>query len=241
MARVYTVASIKGGVGKTTIAGNLGILLARLGKRTLLIDADLAMGGLSTTLGVGEAEVTLHDLLAGKGEIEKVVREVYGAHVLPSGPSLRGFLRADPNRLRGILDEVSGSYDFIIIDTPPGLSKYSLTPMKLADEILLIVTPDISAIRAAEKLEEVADLAGAKVGATVVNRIKKPSFLDKLRGVKRLKRAEIQRRIKSKIVGAVPEDPAVPESANLQKPVVIRKPKSPASKALLRLARTLSG
>ena len=91
MVKVYAIASGKGGVGKTAVAANLGVSLGRLRKRTLVIDADLAMGGIAGFLGIGETTVALHDLLAGRGNIEGAVQSVYGIKVIPSGETLSGY------------------------------------------------------------------------------------------------------------------------------------------------------
>ena len=230
---VYSVESIKGGVGKTTVAENLGILLARTRKKVLLIDADLAMSGLTTVLGVGERPLTLHDLLAGKGEVRKALYEAYGVHLLPSGPTVGGFLHADPNKLRGIINKVANEYDYVIIDTPPGISKYSLTPLKLCDEVLIIVNPDVASVESASKLEAIVKLIGVKIGGIVLNRMKKPSFFNRR---KVMKATEIQQKLKSKIIGIIPEDHTVIEAANLRKPVVVYNQKCQASQAFRALA-----
>jgi len=240
MVTIYCLASIKGGVGKTTIAGNLGIAMARARRRVLVIDADIANSNMGTIFGFGDRPVTLHDLLAGKGEASKAIYDIYGVHVLPSGPTISGFLRADPTRLKSIVNDVAREYDCVIIDTPPGISKYSLAPLKLCDGVLIVVTPDQSAIDAAAKLEAIAEVTGAKVKGVIVNKVAKPSFLRKLFGGKRTSvRADIQRRVKSPIIGAIPEDRAVTEAARFRRPVVLLKPKSAASRAFHVLARKL--
>lgn len=240
MVTIYCVASIKGGVGKTTIAGNLGVAMARARRKVLVVDADLANSSMGTIFGFGERPVTLHDLLAGKGEVSKAIYDIYGVHVLPSGPTISGFLRADPTRLKSVISSVSREYDCVIVDTPPGISKHSLAPLKLCDEVLIVVTPDQSAIDAAAKLEAIADVSGVKVKGVIVNKVPKPSFLGKLfKGKKTTVRADIQRRVKSPIIGAIPEDRAVPDAARLRRPVVLLKPKSAASKAFYVLAGKL--
>lgn len=236
MVRVIAITSIKGGVGKTTIAGNLAITLGRFGRRVLLVDADLATSGLTTIFGLTDRDPNLHTLLSGKGNITKATHDAYGVHVLPSGPSLGGFVRADPMKLGRVVDQLSRDYDYVIIDTPPGLSKYSLAPMKLAGELLIVTTQDPSSVEAAVKLEEAAETLGLKISGVVVNRVGKSSFFHKLR---LLSRAQIQGRLKTRILAGIPDDSAIREAATLQRPIVLWKPKGKASKAIRALAGRL--
>jgi septum site-determining protein MinD len=236
MTTILTVASLKGGVGKTTIAENLGIILRMLGKRVLLVDADLATSGLSTLIGLTDRQPNLHDLLAGRGDPQKALCDAYGLKVLPSGPSLGGFVRADPVRLSKVLEEVKGGFDYVVVDTPPGLTKYNLAPLKLSDLVLSITTQDPPAVEAAAKLEEIAQPMEFKIAGVVVNRIRKSSFLHKLR---LLKRAQIQSRLKSKILVGIPEDVAVMEAATLRRPIILYKPKSEVVKSIRALAKGL--
>ncbi len=236
MARVITIASIKGGVGKTTIAENLGIVLGRLKRRVLVVDADLATSGLTTLIGLEGKEPNLHGILAGRGDASKATYDAYGIKILPSGPSIGGFVRADPTKLANLIDDLKQSYDYIIIDTPPGLSKYSLAPLKLADDVVIVATQDPSAVEAAARLEEVAQALGLKLYGVVVNRVRKASFFRKL---KLLTAAQVQSRLKTKIIAAVPEDAAVAEAATLRRPYVIYKPKSEVAKAIHTLATKL--
>jgi septum site-determining protein MinD len=241
MSKVYTIASGKGGVGKTTIATNLAVSLNRMGKKTVVVDADMAMGGIATILGLDETPVTLHELLAGKGSLEKAIYSTQGVDVLPSGPTVAGFLKADPKKLEGVVDKLTKTYDCVIIDGPPGLSKYSVAPLKSADEVLLVVTPDLPAVQATAKLLGVITAVEAKVRGVVVNRFKKRSFFARLTGAKELmmRNEDIERRLMAKIIGIIPEDPAVIESISVKKSVVVYRPKSPASKAISELAKKL--
>jgi septum site-determining protein MinD len=239
MSKVYTITSGKGGVGKTTATANLGVCLGQMGKKTLVIDADLAMGGIGMTLGLSETYVTLHEVLGGKVNAEKAIYSSHGIDVMPSGQSIGGFLAADPNRLQRVVEELVKGYDYILIDAPPGLNKYSLAPLQAADEILLITTPDPPAVEAAAKLCTVAEVMEAKVGGAIVNRVRRPSFLDRLLGGKS-KNVDVGSRLKVQILGSIDEDPAVVEATSLRKPVVVYKPRSPASKALRGIAAKLT-
>ncbi|MDY6773992.1 MAG: AAA family ATPase, partial [Candidatus Nanohaloarchaea archaeon] len=104
MARVYTIASGKGGTGKTTTTINLGTSLASLGKKTTVLDADLGMANLGLLLGLEEEPVTLHDVLSGDQRVKNAVYEgPEGLQVVPAGLTLEGFQKSDPAKLQEAL------------------------------------------------------------------------------------------------------------------------------------------
>lgn len=236
MGTAIALASLKGGVGKTTIGENLGIILGRTGRRVLLVDGDLATASLTVLIGLIDREPNLHDLLAGRGLVENSVYDAYGIKVIPSGGSLRGFLKADINKLPRIIDWGKQNFDVVIVDTPPGLTKYSLAPLRASDSVLIVSTQDPSAVEAAAKLEEVLQTLEIKISGVVVNKVRRSSFFKKL---KLLDKAQIQARLKSKILVGIPEDISVVEAATLRRPAVLYKPKSKVSEAIRSLAGRL--
>lgn len=231
MSKSYGILSGKGGVGKTMITANLGVGLADLGVKTLVVDADVAMGNLEIYLGLEKIPITLHELLAGEREFKRAIYQASkGVNVLPSGSSLHGFLRSDPNLLKGIISKLADEYEIILIDNPAGLSKYNLAPMQIVDEVLLIVTSDIPSVAAALKMKTVAGLLGVRVGGIIVNREGKE---------KSIGGAEIARKLGSKVLATIPEDKNVQKALGLKKPVLAYKPRSKASKVLKALALEL--
>ena len=132
MVKVYTIASGKGGTGKTTVSVNLGTMLAQLGKETFLMDADIGMANVGLLLGLQDAPVTLHEILAGKGNINDAIYECpAGLKVIPAGISLQGFQQADPEKIRDVMSEIVKRCDYLLIDAPAGSAKTGSSPLLL--------------------------------------------------------------------------------------------------------------
>lgn len=241
MAKVVAIASGKGGVGKTTTTLNLGVALGQLGKRVLVIDGDLAMGNAATLMGLPQLPATLHEVLSGEKRVGEAIYRVNGISFLPSGPTLDGFLRSSPRKLESLVKELSPRYDFILLDTPPGVSRYSLAPLAAAGEVLFILTPDSLALESTLKTQMVAEALEVKMGGAVLNRLPRPSFLGLFRKPKVLGVDEIERKLGLRVLASIPEDQAVAECVMMRKMLVLRKPKSPAAKAIRKLAVTLAG
>ena len=143
MVRVFTLASGKGGTGKTTVTVNLGTSLAQFGKRSLIMDADIGMANLGLLIGLENVPVTLHEVLADKADIRDAVYEgPGGVLVVPSGISLQGFQQANPDKLRDVLKDLVDQCDYLLIDAPAGISRDGVIPLSVADEVILVVNPE---------------------------------------------------------------------------------------------------
>ncbi|MFZ1128772.1 cell division ATPase MinD [Methanoregula sp.] len=234
MVRVYTIASGKGGTGKTTVSVNLGTMLAMLGKETYLMDADIGMANIGLILGLQDAPVTLHEILAGKNNIDDgIYQGPAGLKVIPSGISLQGFQQADPDKIRDVLSEIVKRCEFLLIDAPAGISKDGVVPLAVADEVILVVNPDLSSIVDALKTKILTEVVGGHVLGTIVNRVD-PSRSESIS-------RKMEKALGVKVIGIIPEDPNVRRAAAARTPMVVKYPDSPASKAIQRIASELAG
>src|ERR1019366_1334389 len=147
---VTVVAQQKGGVGKTTTAINVGVLLAREGQRVLVVDTDPQFA-LTRQLGleVRSLGVNLVDVLAGRAGVdEAIVADVHGVDVIPGARELAGVemsLVGEMGRerfLRDALDPVLGGYDHVVIDTPPNLGLLTVNALVCADRVLAPVSAE---------------------------------------------------------------------------------------------------
>lgn len=234
MVKVYTIASGKGGTGKTTVSVNLGTMLAQLGKETYLMDADIGMANVGLIIGLQDAPVTLHEVLAGKSTIDDAIYEgPAGLKVIPSGISLQGFQQADPDKMRDVMTEIVKRCDFLLIDAPAGISKDGVVPLAIADEVILVVNPELSSIVDALKTKILTEVVGGHVLGTIINRVDsdKSDIITK----------KMEKVLGVKVLGIIPEDPNVRKASSLKVPIVIKFPASPASKAIKRIASNLVG
>lgn len=234
MVKVYTIASGKGGTGKTTVSVNLGTMLAQLGKETYLMDADIGMANVGLLLGLQDVPVTLHEVLAGKGNIsDAIYNGPSGLKVVPSGISLQGFQQADPDRIRDVMGELVKRCEFLLIDAPAGISKDGVVPLAVADEVILVVNPELSSIVDALKTKILTEVVGGHVLGCIINRIdqEKTDVISK----------KMEKVLGIKVLGIVPEDANIRRASAAKTPIVIRYPASPASRALKRIASDLAG
>lgn len=230
MGRVYAVASGKGGVGKTTTVANLGAGLAAGGHATAVVDADLGMGNLAGVLGVdASAGSTVHDVLSGAAGVDAARREgPAGLSVFPASDDLDDFGTADPAGLSALLDAIDA--ETVLIDTSAGLSHDSVEPLRVADEVLLVSTPERGALGDTAKTREVADRFGTTVAGAVLTRTT-PETDATTAGA----------RLDAPIRGTIPDDPAVSTAAEAGDPLVVAHPDAPATDAYRRLAVDMTG
>ncbi len=234
MARVITIASGKGGTGKTTVTVNLGTALARFGMRTYIIDADIGMANLGLLLGLENVPVTLHEVLAGKSSIDEAIYEgPAGLRVIPCGMSLQGFQESDPEKLKDVMGDLVDRADFLLIDAPAGINRDGIIPLAVADEVILVVNPELSSIIDALKTKILTEMVKGHVTGVIVNR----AGFDRTEIV----RDKLEVLLQVKVLGVIPEDLNVKRAASYKTPYVIKYPDSAASVAVNSIAASLAG
>ncbi|MFB6080375.1 MAG: cell division ATPase MinD, partial [Haloferacaceae archaeon] len=230
MGRVYAVASGKGGVGKTTTTANLGAALAAAGHRTAVVDADLGMANLGAAFGLADDGPTLHDVLAGVATVTESIREAAdGLAVVPGSRALDAFADASPDGLADVLGTLADEYEYVVVDTGAGLSTDSLEPLRAADEVVLVTTPERAALDDTTKTAAVTRRLGTPLRGYVLVR----------GGDEAGERA--RDRLDGDVLGTIPDDPTVSDALAAGKPLAAYAPRSPATGAYRRLAATLTG
>ena len=235
MVTVYAVASAKGGVGKTTTTAAIATILADSGADVVAIDADLGMANLAEALGVSVEGVTLHDVLAGEASPREAVHEgPVGLRVVPGAVALDAYAAADPSGLREVVDAFEDA-DFVFIDAGAGLSHDSTLPLGLADETLLVSTPERSALGDTEKTRQLTERLGGSVAGAAITR------LDPATAASDDPIDAVERWLDAPVVGRIPEDVAVLRASESSDPLPLLAPDSAATRAYRDLTRTLTG
>lgn len=157
---IVTVCGGKGGVGKSTVSLNLATALD-----AVLVDADLGMADLPTDGGP-----TLHDVLAGRIDPLEAVRTDWAVGVLPAGRSLAGARSVEPTALTSVLETLSTTYEYVIVDAPAGFEADAALPIVAADCCVLVTTPDPATLADAVRTRSLARELGTDLGAVVLNR-----------------------------------------------------------------------
>lgn len=245
-ARVITVTSGKGGVGKSNISVNLGITLSRLGKRVVILDADFGFANVEVMLGI-RPDYNLSDLMfRGKGLQEIITKGPENLGFISGGSGiseLSNVSRTQIEYLTQKLYELDQIADIIIIDTGAGLSESVIEFVMASSEVLLVVTPEPTSITDAYALLKILDRKlDFRTEQTAIKMI--ANRIDSKEEAKQLYMklnmvVEKFLTVKMDYLGGIPQDNNVTKAVMQQKPYSILYPNSPSSKAVYELANAL--
>jgi MinD-like ATPase involved in chromosome partitioning or flagellar assembly len=234
--QIVTVFAAKGGCGKTTVAVNLGVALARQGVgRVCVVDLDLAFGDVAISVQLDPLRTTVDALpMAGhldeSGAASLLTRFQPGLDMLLA-PVTPGDAEKIPPRLIGeLLAVLRGMYDFVVVDTPAQLSEHVLTAMDVSSHLVLLTTPDVPALKNLRVALDMLDMLSypRQIRSVVVNRADSKVGLS-LEHVRKVTRCEI--------AANIPSSRAVPISVNKGVPIVLDSPGHPVSQSLMRFAQ----
>jgi flagellar biosynthesis protein FlhG len=147
--QVIAVTGGKGGVGKTTVAVNLSLALAKLGRRVVLLDGDLGLANIDVLLGLSR-QYTLADLIEGRCELSDVlVRGPGGVRIVPAASGIQSMVHLSPAQHAGLIQafsEIGDSLDVLVIDTAAGIGASVVSLVRAAHEVLLVVCDEPTSI-----------------------------------------------------------------------------------------------
>lgn len=240
-ARVLVITSGKGGVGKTTATANLGMSMARLGYRIALIDADIGLRNLDLLLGLENRVLyTAMDILEGQCRLDQALirdKRWKNLSLLAISKNRQRYNVTRKNMENLVNSIISLGYQFILIDCPAGIDVGFINAISPAQEAVIVTTPEITAIRDADRVAGLLEANGIYNVKLLVNRVR-PDMIQKndMMSVK-----DVQEMLGIPLLGAIPEDNHVIISTNRGEPLVLNKKLTLSGIAFENAARRLIG
>lgn len=238
-AKVVTVTSGKGGVGKTTTTANIGVALARLNQRVVMIDADIGLRNLDIVMGLENRIVyDLVDVVEGRCKLRQAMikHKQYAELYLIPAAQTRDKTAVSPADMVQICDQLRPDFDFIIIDSPAGIERGFRNAVAPSDEVLIVTNPEVSAVRDADRIIGLLEAEGKGPAQLILNRVK----AEQVKKGEMLSAEDVTDILAIKLIGIVPEDEGVVQSSNSGTPLATLET-SRAGTAFRNIARRLMG
>ena len=250
-ARILAVTSGKGGVGKTMVAANLAAALTRQGRRVLVIDADLGLANLDVVLNL-YPKITLHEVFTGKASLEDAILPAPGGFsVLLAGSGMVEYSRMTPDvreKLQALVAEVAPRFDHVLLDTGAGISDVVLYAVSLADDVLVVATPEPTSLTDAYATIKVLATQQQRHGVKLL--VNQTSRLGESRVIRGQLQQVVDRYVtpqlqepgvpfKLELVGEIPTDSAVREAVQKRRLLMEMLPGCPAAQGISAAAEKL--
>ena len=237
--QVVTITSGKGGVGKTTTTANLGVSLALLGKRVVCIDTDIGLRNLDVVMGLENRIVyDLVDVVEGNCRLRQAMikdKRLSELYLLPAAQT-RDKTAVGPDDMVALCAQMKDDFDYILIDSPAGIEQGFRNALAPADRVLIVTTPEVSAVRDADRIIGLVEAAEKPSPTLIINRIR-PEMVD--RG-DMLSTVDIIEILAIDLIGIVPDDEDIIVSTNRGVPAAFEN-NSAAGTAFRNIARRIDG
>ena len=240
MSRIVVITSGKGGVGKTTCTANLGMALAKRGCQVAVVDADFGLRNLDLLLGLENRIVyTAMEVLSGECRLEQAIVKDKRQPRLVLLPAAQNRMKEAiaPEQMNQLVNMLIPKYDYILIDCPAGIERGFQNAIAAAKEAIIVTTPEIAAVRDADRVIGLLEANSVKRINLVVNRIR-PQMVkaDEMMSVE-----DVSEILAIRLIGIVPDDEKVIVSTNRGEPLVLSETVSSAGIAFDNIARRLEG
>jgi flagellar biosynthesis protein FlhG len=241
-SRVMAIASGKGGVGKTNVVAGLAMALAQQGSRVVVLDADFGLANLDILLGLSPT-YTLEHVLKGEKLLEEILIEgPFGIRIIPASSGIQELTRLDAAaelRLVQGLQRVSQGVDWLLIDTAAGIHDSVIKLLMAAQEVLLVTTPEPTALVDAYAMVKVVHLRDPHkdLWLLVNNAQSQEEAEETIEQLQAAIRRFLDREIQ--VLGMVPSDAYMLQAVRQQRCVVDLYPQAPAAQAFVQAARQL--
>lgn len=239
MARVVTVTSGKGGVGKTTTTANLGTALAMNGQRVVVVDADIGLRNLDVVMGLENRIVyDLVDVVEGRCRLRQALikdKRFPELFLLPAAQT-RDKDAVSPDDMIALCNELRREFDFVLIDSPAGIEGGFRNAIAGADEVVIVTTPEVSAVRDADRIVGLVEAFEKGHPRLILNRIR-PQMVS--RG-EMMTTEDVVEILAIDIIGVVPDDETIVTTTNRGEVAVMDR-NSKAGRSFVSIARRLMG
>lgn len=239
MGEVIVITSGKGGVGKTTTSANIGTGLAAMGYKVVLVDTDIGLRNLDVVLGLENRIVyDIVDVTHGHCRLKQALikdKRFEGLHLLPAAQT-KDKTAVTPDQMRELCAELKKDFDFVIIDCPAGIEQGFKNAIAGADRALVVTTPEVSAVRDADRIIGLLEAAELRNPKLIVNRLR-PQMV---RNGDMMSIDDIIEILAIDLLGVIPEDEMIVITTNKGEPAVLDN-KSRAGQGYRNIARRLTG
>lgn len=238
-AKVVTVTSGKGGVGKTTTTANVAYSLALRNQKVVCIDGDIGLRNLDVVMGLENRIVfDIVDIVEGRCRMRQAMiydKRLSELYLIPAAQT-RDKNAVSPSDMVQICDELRPDVDWIIIDSPAGIERGFRNAIAPADMVLVVTNPEVSAVRDADRIIGLIEAEGKGPGKLILNRMNP----DMVKRGDMLTVDDVLDLLAIELIGLIPEDGSVMIGSNRGQPVA-QDTKSPAGRAFQNIANRLMG
>lgn len=238
MSEIIVVTSGKGGVGKTTVTANLGLGLAKLNKKVVVVDTDIGLRNLDVVLGLENRIVyNLIDVIEGSCHMKQALirdKQCDNLCLLPSAQT-RDKTAITPEQMIKLTDDLAEEFDYILLDCPAGIEQGFKNAIAGANRAIVVTTPEVSAIRDADRIIGLLQANEMPRVQLVINRLR----MDMIRRGEMMSVEDVTEILAVELLGAIPDDEAVVIATNQGEPLCGQD--SMSGQAFLNICRRIAG
>ncbi|GAV26386.1 septum site-determining protein MinD [Carboxydothermus islandicus] len=239
MGEAIVITSGKGGVGKTTTTANLGTALAMMGQKVVLVDTDIGLRNLDVVLGLENRIVyDLVDVVHGNCRLKQALikdKRLEGLYLLPAAQT-KDKTAVSPEQMRNLVSELKKEFDYVLIDCPAGIEQGFKNAVAGADRGIVVTTPEVSAVRDADRIIGLLEAEGITNPRLIINRIRpKMVRTGDMMGIE-----DIIEILAIDLLGVIPDDETIIVTTNKGEPAVYDQ-NSRAGQAFRNIARRIMG
>lgn len=219
MGEVIVITSGKGGVGKTTTTANIGAGLARLDKKVVIVDTDLGLRNLDVVMGLENLIIyNLVDVIEGKCRMKQALirdRRYENLYLLPSAQT-KDKSAISPGQMQKLTEELKNEFDHVLIDCPAGIEQGFQNAIAGAERAFVVTTPEVSAIRDADRIIGLLEKHGIRNNELIINRIR----IDMVKRGDMMSVDDVTEILSIPLLGIIPDDEQVVIGTNQGIPVI---------------------